>query len=87
MKLFCISGCVALLVLTSLAVGAESPNRYVDPFIGTDDMGHTFPGATVPFGFVQLSPQTDLAPYSYGEGYNPDAYRSTDARKAAGSPR
>ncbi len=75
MKLFCISGCVALLVLTSLAVGAESPNRYVDPFIGTDDMGHTFPGATVPFGFVQLSPQTDLAPYSYGEGYNPDAYR------------
>jgi len=48
---------------------------HVDPFIGTDDMGHTFPGATAPFGFVQLSPQTDLVPYSFGEGYNPDTYR------------
>ena len=48
---------------------------HVDPFIGTDDMGHTFPGATAPFGLVQLSPQTDLVPYSFGEGYNPEAYR------------
>ncbi|OKY26547.1 GH92 family glycosyl hydrolase [Thalassotalea sp. PP2-459] len=29
---------------------------YVDPFIGTGGHGHTFPGATVPFGMVQLSP-------------------------------
>lgn len=31
---------------------------YVDPFIGTGGHGHTFPGATVPFGMVQLSPDT-----------------------------
>ena len=30
--------------------------RYVDPFIGTAAHGHTFPGAVVPFGMVQLSP-------------------------------
>ncbi|HLG35378.1 MAG TPA: glycoside hydrolase family 92 protein, partial [Bacteroidia bacterium] len=33
-------------------------NKYVDPFIGTGGHGHTFPGATVPFGMVQLSPDT-----------------------------
>jgi predicted alpha-1,2-mannosidase len=59
----------------SSSTRGEFPNRYVDPFIGTDEMGHTYPGATVPFGFVQLSPETDLVPYSLGEGYNPDAYR------------
>ena len=48
---------------------------YVDPFIGTEEMGHTFPGAAVPFGMVQLSPETDTVWYSYGNGYNPDVYR------------
>ncbi len=32
--------------------------QYVDPFIGTGGHGHTFPGATAPFGMVQLSPDT-----------------------------
>ena len=34
--------------------------KYVDPFIGTDGHGHTYPGATSPFGMVQLSPDTRL---------------------------
>jgi predicted alpha-1,2-mannosidase len=34
--------------------------QYVDPFIGTDGHGHTFPGATAPFGMVQLSPDTRI---------------------------
>ena len=38
-------------------------------------MGHTFPGATVPFGMVQLSPETDTIQYSYGKGYNAEVYR------------
>ncbi len=54
---------------------SKTPYDYVDPLIGTDDMGHTFPGAAVPFGLVQLSPETDTAMYSYGKGYNPDVYR------------
>ncbi len=34
--------------------------RYVDPFIGTGGHGHTYPGATAPFGLVQLSPDTRI---------------------------
>jgi predicted alpha-1,2-mannosidase len=38
-------------------------------------MGHTFPGASVPFGFVQLSPDTDTIPYEKNGKYNSDVYR------------
>ena len=40
----------------------------VDPFIGTAGGGHTFPGATVPFGMVQVSPDTQILDFhkSYG---------------------
>lgn len=34
--------------------------QYVNPFIGTGGHGHTFPGAIVPFGMVQLSPDTRI---------------------------
>ncbi len=53
----------------------KTPYDYVNPFIGTKDMGHTFPGATVPFGMVQLSPETDTVLFTYGKGYNPEVYR------------
>lgn len=49
--------------------------QYVDPMIGTAKMGHTFPGATVPFGSVQLSPDTDTIPYAVNGHYNPDVYK------------
>ena len=48
---------------------------YVKPIIGTQKMGHTFPGATVPFGSVQLSPDTDTIPYEMDGKYNPDVYK------------
>jgi predicted alpha-1,2-mannosidase len=54
---------------------AETPYDYVNPFIGTREMGHTFPGAAVPFGLVQLGPDTDTLLYTYGDGYNPAIYR------------
>ncbi len=44
--------------------------QYVDPFIGTADNGHTFPGATVPFGFIQVSPETGNDSWKYCSGYN-----------------
>ncbi len=53
----------------------KTPYDYVNTFIGTKNMGHTFPGATVPFGMVQLSPDTDTLLYSYGNGYNSEVYR------------
>jgi len=49
--------------------------QYVEPIIGTERMGHTFPGATVPFGMVQLSPETDTASYDLNGHYNPDVYK------------
>ena len=50
--------------------------RYVDPLIGTKNMGHTYPGATAPFGMVQLSPETNLEPMFLDNGqYNRDTYR------------
>jgi len=48
---------------------------YINPMIGTQRMGHTYPGATVPFGMVQLSPDTDTIPYEMNGKYNPDVYK------------
>jgi len=48
---------------------------YVKPIIGTQRMGHTYPGATVPFGMVQLSPETDTLSYERDGKYNPDVYK------------
>jgi predicted alpha-1,2-mannosidase len=42
----------------------------VDPFIGTGFHGHTFPGAVVPFGRVQLSPDTHLLGWDASSGYH-----------------
>lgn len=44
--------------------------RYVNPFIGTGGHGHTFPGAIVPFGMVQLSPDTRLTGWDGCSGYH-----------------
>jgi predicted alpha-1,2-mannosidase len=44
--------------------------RYVNPFIGTAGHGHTFPGAIVPFGMVQLSPDTRLSGWDGCSGYH-----------------
>jgi Putative alpha-1,2-mannosidase len=38
-------------------------------------MGHTFPGATAPFGMVQLSPETNQVAYAVDGKYNPETYR------------
>jgi predicted alpha-1,2-mannosidase len=43
---------------------------YVNPMIGTSGHGHTFPGATVPFGMVQLSPDTYNAGWDWCSGYH-----------------
>lgn len=49
--------------------------KYVNPFIGTSKMGHVYPGATVPFGMVQLSPQTNFEVLHQDDGaYNKKTY-------------
>ena len=51
----------------------DAQNKYiefVDPFIGTAGHGHTFPGATTPFGMVQLSRDTDIRGWDWCSGYH-----------------
>ena len=57
------------------SIDLEDFAQFVDPMIGTAKMGHTYPGATVPFGSVQLSPDTDTIPYAVNGRYNPDVYK------------
>ena len=49
--------------------------QYVNPMVGTKNMGHTFPGATTPFGMVQLSPTTNIQPLFIDGKYNKETYR------------
>ena len=63
------------LHVTSFAQSATNYVKHVNPLIGTQKMGHTFPGATVPFGSVQLSPDTDQQPHNVGGKYNKDTYK------------
>lgn len=65
-----------LLLLIAIHSTAQTKlTQYVTPFIGTEKMGHTFPGATVPFGMVQLSPDTDTLQYIDNGKYNPNMYK------------
>lgn len=54
----------------SIFIAQDSVLDYVDPFIGTGGHGHTFPGATLPFGMVQLSPDTRLTGWDGCGGYH-----------------
>lgn len=49
---------------------AQQLTKYVDPFIGTGGHGHTYPGATVPFGMVQLSPDNGKEGWDWCSGYH-----------------
>src|SRR6478736_10024385 len=55
--------------------GQQNLVQYVKPIIGTEKMGHTYPGATVPFGAVQLSPETDTISYELNGKYNGEVYK------------
>ncbi|MEO8885432.1 MAG: GH92 family glycosyl hydrolase [Mucilaginibacter sp.] len=68
---------IALFIVLVIAVSFPSSaqkkkdyTRYVNPFIGTGGHGHTYPGAVVPFGMVQLSPDTRLTGWDGCSGYH-----------------
>ena len=74
--------CCCLLALVVVAGPSPAQSRptganawsAVDPMIGTGGDGHTYPGATVPFGMIQLSPDTAMPDfkhaYKWAAGYN-----------------
>src|SRR6185437_13234496 len=52
------------------ANSASTASRYVNVFVGTGGHGHTYPGATVPWGMVQLSPDTNDFDWDACSGYH-----------------
>ena len=68
---------ITMMVLSCLAGKADQVDdktSYVNPMIGTEGMGHTFPGACAPFGIIQLSPDTDTIPHNINGVYQGKVY-------------
>lgn len=68
---------VPLLILFSCSIsrekinqGIESKTDFVNPFIGTATVGHTYPAATLPFGMVQVGPDTGNKGWDWCSGYH-----------------
>ncbi|MFA8449759.1 MAG: GH92 family glycosyl hydrolase [Bacteroidales bacterium] len=59
-----------LVLSLSCSKERKTPADYVNPKIGTGGHGHTFPGASLPFGMVQLSPDTRIDDWDGCSGYH-----------------
>jgi putative alpha-1,2-mannosidase len=72
-KLFPLGALALALTFPAISIAQTTPAGAVDVFIGTGGDGHTFPGATRPFGMIQLSPDTQVRPfrqsYPWAAGY------------------
>jgi predicted alpha-1,2-mannosidase len=62
----------ALIESQENAANAKGLTQCVDVFIGTGGHGHCYPGATLPFGMVQLSPDTGVGDWDHCSGYHHD---------------
>jgi predicted alpha-1,2-mannosidase len=61
---------LCFLLFLQVAAISQQVTDYVNPFVGTDGHGHTYPGATMPFGMVQLSPDTRVEGWDACAGYH-----------------
>ncbi len=70
-KTYSIIVAIALTSLQCLNLLAQtkSPTDYVDPFIGTDFFGHTYPGPALPYSMIHLSPDMNTKGWTYCAGY------------------
>ncbi|MDQ7816324.1 MAG: GH92 family glycosyl hydrolase [Melioribacteraceae bacterium] len=59
-----------IMLFYNSLIAQTTLTKYVDPFIGTGGHGHTYPGATLPFGMVQLSPDTGTEGWDWCSGYH-----------------
>jgi predicted alpha-1,2-mannosidase len=64
-RLLCLSAILATLTVTAQSRLIDD----VNPFIGTDGFGNVYPGAQIPFGGIQISPDTDAQDYDCASGY------------------
>ncbi len=70
MRFLFVAAVAVMLLAFHKGEAQEKMSRYVNPFFGTAGHGHTFPGATLPFGMVQLSPDTYDNDYDWCSGYH-----------------
>ena len=61
--------CLCLMSVLSGVAQTEKRIDYVNPFVGTDGYGNVYPGAQIPFGGIQISPDTDNRFYDAASGY------------------
>ena len=66
-RLFLVWSCL-VSILPGMAQ-TEKLIDYVNPFVGTDGYGNVYPGAQIPFGGIQMSPDTDSKYYDAASGY------------------
>ena len=69
-KLFIAFTIVSITFSSCVKTNTKDVIDYVNPFIGTGGHGHTYPGATSPFGMVQLGPDTRLSGWDGCSGYH-----------------
>ena len=65
-----IIGLTMVLLNCAAMARTNDPTMYVNPMIGTAKHGHVFPGPTMPFGMVQLSPDERTSGWDWCSGYN-----------------
>lgn len=91
-RLLCKLAFAALGLLPNMATTAIADTtdytKYVNPFVGNADNGHTFPGACRPFGMIQTSPVTGAvgwrycSEYVYSDSLIGDSHRPTSTARA-----
>jgi len=69
-RILLVAAASVLAAASCTAPQERDVTSYVDPFIGTAAHGHVFPGATTPFGMVQLSPDNGTSGWDWCSGYN-----------------
>jgi predicted alpha-1,2-mannosidase len=61
--------CLVILNLNSCSSPESKPADHVNPFLGTQFFGHTFPGASLPYAIVHVSPDCNTTGWTYAAGY------------------
>ena len=69
-KIYTITALFILSCTNEKQISEQQLTSLVNPFVGTGEHGHTFPGASMPFGMMQLSPDTRLDGWDGCSGYH-----------------
>ena len=60
---------ITAILIFNISIAVAQNRKFVNPFIGTDGTGHTFPGPSMPFGMVQPGPDNQNEGWNHTSGY------------------